>query len=117
MLKKFITWLVVLEMSFLASKTGLIEQGKAFIYIYVFLDFWYAWTLGENILRSQAESKQGGVVIRHINWILAFSLIFTSIVKVSLTWTVSTIFQINFYYAYEILALGSCLCSNQKNNK
>ena len=115
MLRKFMTWLIVWEVSFLASKTGLIEQGMAFIYIYVFLDFWYVLAFGENMLRSQEEVKEGGAVARHINWILAFSLVFASIVKVGLTWTVSTVFQIDFYSAYQILVLGSCLFDNKKN--
>ena len=114
MLRKFMTWLIVWEVSFLISQTGLIEQGQIFIYLYVLLDFWYAWTFGENMLRSQEEVKEGGAVARHINWILAFSLVFASIVKVGLTWTVSTVFQSVFYSAYQILVLGSCLVGNKK---
>ena len=112
MLRKFMTWLIVWEVSFLASKTGLIEQGMAFIYIYVFLDFWYVLAFGENILRSREE--EGEVAVRRINWILALSMIVASIVKVGLTWTVSTVFQIDFYSAYQILVLGSCLFDNKK---
>lgn len=113
MLRKLVTWLIVWEVSFLASKTGLIEQGMAFIYIYVILDFWYALALAENILRSQAE--EGGIVVRRINWILAISMIVASVIKVGLTWTVSTVFQIDFYSAYQILVLGSCLYGNKRN--
>ena len=113
MLRKFMTWLIVWEVSFLASKTGLIEQGMAFIYIYVFLDFWYVLAFGENILRSREE--EGEVAVRRTNWILALSMIVASIVKVGLTWTVSTVFQIDFYSAYQILVLGSCLFGNKKN--
>ena len=113
MLRKLVTWLSVWEVSFLASKTGLIEQGMAFIYIYVILDFWYALALAENILRSQAE--EGGIVVRRINWILAISMIVASVIKVGLTWTVSTVFQIDFYSAYQILVLGSCLYGNKRN--
>lgn len=114
MLKKFVTWLVLWEVSFLISKVTMSEQGQVFIYLYALLDVYYAWTLGESVMRVKTEEAAGVATIRSINWVVAASLIVTAIIKAGLTWGISTIFQIDFYTTFQVLTLGACICSKEK---
>ena len=111
MLKKFITWLVLWEVSFLISKVTMSEQGQVFIYLYALLDVYYAWTFGESVMRIKTEEAAEVATIRSINWVVSASLIVTALIKAGLTWGISTIFQIDFYTTFQVLTLGACICS------
>ena len=113
MLKKFVVWFVCFGLSFLFESFGWAEQGKAFFFIDVGVEFFL-------ILVLLAIIKTGGSMYGYNNEAIVASLLIVFItigvlaVIMVATWVATKLFDVDFYVAYQIMTFGQCLCTNNK---
>ena len=112
MLKNFATWVLISLASSLLAMAGGLDDGKAFVWLYVLVDFTNIVIFGKAILRV-AEKQKDVTLLReasdNINGILVSLIIAQAIIKVSITSLVSLMFNLNFCSAYRIFELINCL--------
>lgn len=116
MLKKFALWFICFGLSFLVERIGWTEQGKAFLYIDLGMDFLIisvflviiiigALLSGHFLVASGISI----VTVITIGGILAITLF--------ATWGATELFDVDFYVAYQIITFGQCLCPQNKKKE
>lgn len=115
MVKKLLIWSIVFGLSFLVSEVlGCTEQGNAFLYISVVP------LIGLSIFVIIADHVERVAAFANANKVSYYTVLEKagqmSFILFA-TWVATKLSCVDFYFTYQIMTFGQCICdSRPKNN-
>lgn len=111
---QIVSWFIYFGLSFLVQRWGWTEQGKAFLYIYTAVSIIILIAINASVL---VVGKAYRIPRKDSRKFLNANLIAVALYASALlaSWGATKIFNIDYYVAFQLLTLGSCLGTSKKN--
>ena len=116
MLKKFAWWFTCFVLSLLMGEFGWIDQGRAFLYVYlVFIALVFIWATFKILRKGVVDNKKLSATIASI--LIAFGGIMAVAVMLFAAWGATKLVQVDYFVAFQIMTFGACLSDSSSNNQ
>lgn len=112
-ISNFIIWFSCFGLSFLLNALFDVNQGKAFIFFHLEIDFIFLIIF--ILMAIFGAIKRDSYFYDSLEAVLSIAL--PLIVIFFSTWMASKLFNIDFYLAYQLMTFGRCLSNNRKKER